>query len=423
MRTLVACAAAPFVALACLLAGTAAHATYGPFEHGYGIKSMGAGGIGFVHAEDSYGLGANPAHAALLEHRFDAGLNWVTVLPGGRILGNAAGPDETYRSDGQRHFPIPQAGYVRPLSDRLAIGATMFAAGVGSDYKRNPYERFGAPQRGGLTLGQSGVSGIVAFRPHPDHALGLALNLGYLQFALEGIQPFFALSEQPDKVTDKGRDDAFGFSFAIGWHGDLGGGLSVGAAYRSRSWNQRFDDYAGVLPDQGRLDLPAIWGAGIGYALTPKVRAAIDVQRVEYASIPALGNPLSRLDEGKPLGSDSGPGFGWADQTIYKFGLSWQPRDRLTLRVGYSEASVIVQPSDTLFSLLAQVTGKRHYTTGFTRQLGDGWELSGYYAHMARNEVAGQHSIPESLGGGEARVFLRSYSTGFTFGKRFGGAD
>jgi long-chain fatty acid transport protein len=410
-------------AFVCLLASIPAHATYGPFEHGYGIKSMGGGGIGYVNAEDSYWLSANPAHAARLEHRFDAGLNWVTVLPGGRILGNAAGPDETYKSDGQRHFPIPQAGYVRPLSDRLSIGATMFAAGLGSDYKRNPYERFGAPPRGGLTLGQSGVSGVVAFKPHPDHALGLALNVGYLQYALEGVQPFAALSEQPDKVTDNDRDDAFGLSFAIGWHGDLGSGLTVGAAYRSRSWNERLDDYAGVLPDQGRLDLPAIWGAGIGYALTPKVHVGIDVQHVEYASIPALGNPLSRLDEGKPLGSDDGPGFGWDDQTIVKIGLSWQARDRLTLRVGYSESSTIVQPSDTLFSLLAQVTGKRHVTAGFTQQLRDGWEISGYYAHMARNEVAGENSIPDAFGGGEANVFLRSYSAGVSFGRRFGGRD
>ena len=409
------------IALGCLLASAGAHATYGPFEHGYGIKSMGAGGIGFVHAEDSYGLSANPANAAVLGHRFDAGLNWVTVLPGGRILGNAAGPDQTYKSDGQIHFPVPQAGYVRPLSDRLSIGATMFAAGVGSDYTRNPYERFGAAPRGGLTLGQSGVSGIVAFKPHPDHALGFALNIGYLQFALEGIQPFAALSENPDKFTDHGRDDAFGLSYALGWHGDFGHGLTIGAAYRSRSWNQRFDDYAGVLPDQGRLDLPAIWGAGVGYALTPKVRVAIDVQHVEYASIPALGNPISRLDEGRLLGADGGPGFGFDDQTIYKIGLRWQPRDRLTLRVGYSEGTVIVQPSETLFGLLAQVTGKRHVTAGFTYELRNDWELSGYYAHMSRNEVAGENSIPDSLGGGEANVFLRSYSGGFSVGKRFGG--
>src|SRR5690606_17904318 len=128
-------------------------------------------------------------------HRIDAGVNWVTVLPGGRILGNAAGADETFKSDGQRHFPIPQAGYVRPLSDRLSIGATIFAAGLGSDYRRNPYARFGGDARGGLTLNQAGVSGVLAFKPHPDHALGAALNLGYRSLELKGIQPFTALSE------------------------------------------------------------------------------------------------------------------------------------------------------------------------------------------------------------------------------------
>ena len=408
-------------ALVCLSASTGASATYGPFEHGYGIKSMGAGGVGFAHAEDGSTLNANPATAALLGHRLDAGLNWVTVLPGGRLLGNAAGPDDTFKSDGQRHFPIPQGAYVRPLTERVTVGVTMFAAGLGSDYKRNPYARFGGDPRGGLGLNQAGVSGVIAFRPHPDHALGFSLNLGYRELEIEGIQPFASLSENPGKFTNQGRDGGFGGSVTVGWVGDLGGGLSVGAAYRSRTWIERLDDYAGVLPNQGQLDLPAIWGGGLAYRFTPDVTVSVDVQHVEYEQVAAFGNPLSRLDEGKPLGSDDGPGFGWDDQTIYKIGVVWKPRERLTLRAGYSESTVIVQPSDTLFSLLAQVTGKRHVTVGFTQELRGGWEFSGYYAHMGRNEVAGENSIPAALGGGEANVFIRSYSGGFSLGRRFGG--
>jgi long-chain fatty acid transport protein len=410
------------IALIVLLVCTPAHATYGPFEHGYGIKSMGAGGVAFALPEDSYALNANPANAARLGHRFDAGINWVTVLPGGRILGNALGADETFKSDGQRHFPIPQAGYVRPLSDRLTLGATMFAAGLGSDYPNNPYARFGGGSHGGLTLNQAGIAGVLAYRPHPDHALGIALNLGYRSFEIEGIQPFATLSQDPQHFTNQGTDGGLAGSVAIGWVGELGGGLRVGASYRSRTWIEKLDDYAGVLPNQGELDLPAIWGAGLAYALTEQVQVGIDVQHVEYESIAALGNPLSRLDEGKPLGSDDGPGFGWDDQTIYKIGVVWQANPDLTLRAGYSESTVMVQPSDTLFSLLAQVTGKRHLTVGFTQTLRDGWEISGYYAHASRNEVAGENSIPEALGGGEANVFIRSYSGGVSLGRRFGGS-
>lgn len=175
-----------------------------------------------------------------------------------------------------------------------------------------------------------------------------------------------------------------------------------------------------MLPDQGRLNIPAIWGGGLAYTVSPALTVAVDVQRVEYASEPAFGNPLAQLAQGQLLGADAGPGFGWQDQNIYKLGITWRTTERLTLRAGYSEATEIIQASDTLFSLLAQVTGKRHATAGATYSLQDGWEVTGYAAWAPRNEIRGNGSIPADFGGGEANVFLTSYSAGVSISRRFG---
>ncbi|MDD3765114.1 MAG: outer membrane protein transport protein [Nevskiales bacterium] len=352
--------------LAPLALSLSAQAAYGPFEHGYGIKSMGAGGIGYTSAEDSYWISANPATAVTLGTRFDLGLDWVTVLPTARIRDNAAGPDENYSSDGQRQFPIPQVGFVMALNERTAFGMNMFSAGLGTDYKRNPYARFGADPRGGLSLGQSGISSTLAYKLTDRHALGASLNVSYEVLEVKGVQPFAALSENPDKFTNQGYEGGFGVSFTVGWHGQLAPGLTGGLAYRSKTWTQRLDDYAGLLPEQGKLELPAIWGGGLAYALSPTLNVAVDYQRTEYASEAALGNPIGQLNQGHLMGSDDGPGFGWDDQNIYKLGIVWKARPDLTLRAGYSHATQIVQTSETLFNLLSPVVGEDHYTAGAT---------------------------------------------------------
>ncbi|WP_169577464.1 OmpP1/FadL family transporter [Sinimarinibacterium sp. CAU 1509] len=400
-----------------------AHAAYGPFEHGYGIKSLGAGGIGYTSAEDSYWISGNPATAATLGARYDIGLDWVTVLPSGRIYDNAAGPDETYSSDGTRQFPIPQAGWIRPLSDQLTLGISIFSAGLGTDYTHNPYERFGGDPVGGLAMSQSGIVSALAYKPSPQQAIGISLNVSYQTLDVKGIQPFAALSENPDKFTNQGNDGAFGIGFTVGWTGELAPGLSAGLAYRSTTWTQRTDDYAGLLPDQGRLQLPAIWGGGLAYALRQGLTVAVDYQRVEYASERALGNPVSRLDQGHPMGSDNGPGFGWQDQDIYKLGLVWNLTPTLTLRGGYSHASQIVARTETLFNLLAPVVGQDHYTAGASWQSKSGWELSGYAAVLERKNIHGQQSIPDALGGGEANVKNDMYMWGVSVGRPFGDAD
>lgn len=400
--------------------GPSAWAGFGPYEHGYGIKSLGAGGVAYALHDEAYQVNANPAAAALMGHRLDLGLNWNVVDPGGSITGNAAGADQQFDSDVQRHYPIPQAAWVRPLNPQLSTGVTFFAAGLGTEYRDNPYARFGGEGRGKLGIMQVGLSGLLAWRVAPRQSLGLGLNVSYRSFELKGIQPFAGFSQAPAQLTNQGEAGGLGVSVSLGWQGQIAPGLQAGIAVRTPTYMQKLKDYAGALPHQGQLNLPAIWGGGLAYELFSSLTVAVDAQRLQFGRVAALGNPIAQLQQGHLLGSDEGPGFGWRSQTIYKLGLIWQASPQLTLRAGYNHGSSVISPSETLFDLLAPSAGRRHYTLGGSYAFSQAWEASGYASWQPREHVSGRGSIPADFGGGEADVFFGSYAVGVSLGRRFG---
>lgn len=402
-----------------------AAATLVIFEHGTGIKSMGAGGTGYAVAEEATAIPGNPAHAAALGNRYDVGIDVLSPLANARFEGNLFGPDQRFLNDRKRYFPIPQAAFTRQIDERWSWGMSMFTAGLGPDYKPSPYQRFGGAERANLMLGSAGVSTVLAVMPTPGHAFGVGLNLGYQLLRVQGLDflafrlPPFRVSEAPDRVTNQGRDDVFNIGFSLGWSGLLSENLAMGASYRSQTRTQKHHEYKGLLPEQGQLDLPAIWGLGLAYMPGPSWTLAFDYQRLENESVAAFGNRISNLlRDGNRLGSDQGPGFGLADQQAYKFGVSWQATRKLTLRLGYIDATQPVRSSETLFGLFAPVTLTQHYTGGFTYEH-ELWEISAFYAHVPEEGVDGEGSIPLLFGGGEANVSIELHTMGLSFGRRF----
>lgn len=417
MRALALCALASFA--------PALQASLGFYEHGAGIKSQGAGGINYAYGEEATALAFNPAIAAALEDRNDFGSSVITPRARGEFVGNLLGPDETYKADGQRFYPIPQGGLVRHLDEHWTTGFSLFAAGLGPDYTRNPYARFGGGHRATLTLVSSGLAGALAWRPHPDHALGAALNLGYQVVRVNGFDflqselPLLRASTVPRKTTNQGYDGRPSIGATIGWHGLLAPQLSAGLSYRTKTWAERHRDYRGLLPDRGSLELPAIWGGGVAWMPVSTLTLAYDFQRYEFAGERATGNRLENLDSGNLLGSKNGPGFGFKNQDAHKFGASWLAQPDLTLRVGYVHATQPTRRSETLLNIVGSINTTQHYTAGFTWAF-QRWELSGFATYAARQEIKGENSIPLRFGGGEANTDFSVLSGGFSIGWGFG---
>ena len=400
-----------------LLPGDAS-AGLGIYTHGNGISSLGMAGLGFVVTDDSYTLSSNPAGAVAMGKRLDIGLDYESPHPKARIRDNARGPDETYTSR-SRTFLIPQIGVVMPVSERASIGATAFFAGLGTDYRRSPYERFGGDPRITLGIAQVGASGALGYLVAPRQSLGIALNLSYQELAVKGADVFALISEDRTHFSNQGRDGALGVGFTLGWLGELTPQLLGALSYRSKTWAQRFDEYAGLLPEQGRFDFPAIAGGGLSWEFMPGWTSAFEFQRVFYSSESAIGNPFGRILGGEKLGSDEGPGFGWTNQNVYRFGLMHRMSERLILRGGYIYSTKNIPASQTLFGALAPTFAQRHYTLGATLRLSSRWEVSGYLAHAPRDVLRGRDSIPPIVGGGEVDLEAPQYFAGFSFGFTF----
>jgi long-chain fatty acid transport protein len=377
-------------------------------------------GIGVVLAEDTYTMAINPANAAALGSRVDIGLDFEMPFAKATIHGNLLGPQQTVESS-EDLFLVPQAGIAFPLSTNLSLGFTGFFAGFGADYPDSPYARFGGSDRSSLSLAQAGVSSALAWTPLPNQAFGVALNLSYQAVDVKGVDAFEPFSSDPAHFTNQGSDPCLGYGFTLGWRGALSDSLIGAASFRSKSWTQRAKEYAGLLPDHGTLDLPAMYGAGLSWTPHPRVTVAAEFQRVLYAEQRATGNPgVEALRDGRKLGDKDGPGFGWRNQNLYKLGIAWQATPTLDVRGGYSHGTQQMPRDETLLGFLSPSFQKDHFTIGTTWAFGARWEASGYFGFSPPRSIHGENSIPAIAGGGEADMHSVQYFTGFSFAKRFG---
>ena len=394
----------------------AAHATNGYFQHGYGVKSQGIAGIGIALPQDALAAASNPAGQASVGDRLDLGLTWFVPKRGAEITGNPM-ISGRYEGNDSRDFFIPEFGYVKQLSPNLSAGVAVYGnGGMNTDYSRNPFAGFGSSGSLYMNLEQLFISPAVAWKATPEHALGVALNVAHQRFSMKGAGAFARSSADPANLTDRGRDTSNGWGVRLGWTGHISPTVTLAATWASKTRMGEFDKYRGLFAEQGSFDIPANYGIGASWKATDHLTLAAEVQRIEYNDVKSVGNPLSNLLAGNPLGSANGGGFGWRDVTATKLGASYDYNRDLTLRAGYSRNSQPIPADQTMFNIIAPGVIKEHLSLGATWKTGQG-ELSVAYTHAFKNTVHGSGSIPAMpFGGGEANVHLKEDILGIAWG-------
>ena len=398
-----------------------AFATNGYFSHGYGAKAQGQAGVGIAWAQDSLAAATNPAGTAEVGDRVDLGLNWFVPRRSADIVGNAFGPDASYSGDGKKNFFIPEFGVTKKLSNALSAGVAVYGnGGLNTEYRDNPYARFGATGTAGVNLEQLFITPSIAWKPNADHSFGLGLNIAYQRFSAQGIGLFGGFSASPGNVSDKGTDSSIGAGIRLGWTGTVAPGLSLGATWASKV-RGKFDDYRGLFADGGRFDVPENYGLGLAFRPTPNWTFGADAQTIRYSRVASVGNSISSLLQGAPLGSANGPGFGWRDVTVYKLAVSHQLGADLVLRGGFSHARQPVPAGETFFNILAPGVVQDHFTLGATWGVLGGGELTGFFAYGRGKTVQGSASIPPGnppggFGGGNADIRLKETIIGISYG-------
>ena len=393
-----------FMALAGL-AGSA-FATNGYFSHGYGMKSKGMAGASSASYDDAFFGANNPAAAAFAGNRADLGADlFMPIREASDSNFGGSGIAVTSESDSEM-FLVPEFGYNRMINNNLALGVTVYGnGGMNSDYPDlgaafgNTNIMFGS-QSLGVDLMQLIVAPTAAYRIAPNHSLGIAPLLGYQRFAATGLQAFSGFSMNPAALSENGHDDAFGWGVRIGYMGKLTPNLTIGAAYASKMDFEEFEDYAGLFAEEGDFDIPENYNLGVAWQATPSIKLALDYQRISYSGVDSVSNPVSNLLVlGQPLGSDNGPGFGWDDIDVWKFGVEYKHSPQWTLRAGYSHNDNPINGSDlgeAFLNILAPAVIEDHMTLGFTYTLASGNEVTMAYMHGFETEVSGTNPLTGS---------------------------
>ena len=415
-------ASALAAALACALP-LSAQATNGYFAHGYGAQSLGVAGVAIALPQDTLVIASNPAGISALGSRLDAGLTLFAPRREADIQGSPVpGLNGQYDGNGRKNFWIPEFGYTRQLDNQLSLGVAVYGnGGMNTRYERNPYGAIGGQGRAGVNLEQVFISPAVAYKLTPQHSLGAALNIVHERFSAEGLQGFdqSGYSASPGNVTNRGTDTSDGVGLRLGWLGEITPELKVGFSWAS-SVRGRFDKYKGLFADQGNFDIPANYGLGLSYQLTPRWQLAADYQVIQYSGVKPVANPIGNFLTGAKLGDDAGPGFGWKDIDVIKLGATHRYSDALTLRAGYSHAAQAIPRDQTFFNVLAPGVVQDHVSLGFTWKTSAQGEWTGYATHAFSKTVSGQNSIPANLlGGGEANIRMKENVLGVAYGWRF----
>lgn len=241
----------------------------------------------------------------------------------------------------------------------------------------------------GVDLMQLIIAPTFAYKLDAQHSVGVSPLVVVQQFKATGLDAFAGFSMAPDKVSNTGTDRSTGVGVRLGYLGQLSDSLKFGATYSPKIKMGKFDEYAGLFAGAGSFDIPENYALGVNVQVTPAVSVAADYSRINYSGVTSIGNPMSNLMAGNPMGSPSGPGFGWSDVNVIKLGVQWQATPTMVLRAGYNQSTNPVKPENVTFNILAPGVITQHYTLGGTYALSKDAEFTWAYMYAPKNTVTG----------------------------------
>lgn len=426
------------VLAAVLATGSAAWATDGYFPHGFGMKSKGMGGAAVAVTDNAFAGINNPASSVWAGNRAEIGVDFF--MPKRSAARSAPGLggmlEGDIKSDGSV-FAVPEFAYNKMIDDRMSWGVTVYGnGGMNTEYPganvpcMNP--NTGQAYQGNLLCGQGKlgvdlmqliIAPTVAYKIDAQHSVGVSPLLVVQQFKATGLDAFAGFSMAPTKVSDTGTDRSTGAGVRLGYLGQWSDTLKFGASYSPKIKMGKFDKYAGLFAGGGSFDIPENYALGINVQVTPAVSVAADYSRINYSGVPSIGNPMSNLAAGNPMGSANGPGFGWSDVNVFKLGVQWQATSTMVLRAGYNQSSNPVKSENVTFNILAPGVIKQHYTVGGTYALSKDSELTWAYMYAPKSTVTGPSmyngmpNLPPS--GITETIRMSQQSLGIQYGWKF----
>ena len=434
-------------AIVALAIPSAASATNGYFQHGYGLKAKGMAGAATAMAVDAFGGANNPASMVWVGNRIDFGADLFSPRRSASRSGSSPflGPVDGSVDSGSEYFVIPEFAYNRLINPSLSLGVTVYAnGGMNTDYaggqipaasacagfnpSPGPYNLLCGNGKLGVDLMQLVIAPTLAYKLNANHSIGVSPLIGVQRFKVDGLQAFDnpGFSTSPGNVTNRGYEWAHGYGVRVGWFGKFSDTVSVGAAYSTKIYMTRFDKYRGLFAEQGDFDMPENYNIGIAVKATPRLTIAADYQRINYNDVKSVGNTQQNLLACFPggnaafcLGGPSGAGFGWKSVDVVKIGFEYQYSDRWTWRAGYDRTGNPVTGRDIDFNILAPGVVQDHLTLGLTYRTSTNGELTFAYMHAFNHGVTASsllNAYTAPLPAGDVSVKMYQNAFGVAYG-------
>ncbi len=356
---------------------------------GVGPVQQGTAGAGVAAPRSPSWVTANPAGIVATETGVDASLEYFAANR--TIRSTASGVNERQHDDSP--FYIPAISITQPLFEgRGAWGIGLFgSSGMGVDYD---YGRIGPPggqkqfdQRTELSVGKM----IMAYAHKFDDDLSI------------GAGPVLVLSNlRTDMFNARGVpsgdhwDQAYGGGFIVGVHKRFGEHWAAGVSYMSEQWMSRFDDYNRLLG--GSLNLPQQATAGVAWRALESVELALDYRWIGWDQLDTFGDT-----------------FGWDDQHIGKFGVTWEATKHWTLRSGISHGNSPITGDNAFSNGLFPAIMKTHAAAGVSYTF-ERLALDAAFVHAFKESVTSNGKDAGGMGEG---TNLSMFQNSLTIGARW----
>ncbi|MBX3174465.1 MAG: outer membrane protein transport protein [Gemmatimonadaceae bacterium] len=415
-----------------------ARATDGHLLHGVGAVNSALGGVGI--AANSSILGAayvNPAGLAAFDGT-NIELGFELLKPE-RTVASSFGAMSGSTTSTSDWTPIPAFGFTTKLNDRVVIGLSgLGIGGFGVNYAADPTNPILMPAPNGFGQVYSNfqlmkIAPAVAWSVNDRLRLGVAANINWSSLAVTPM-PIAAPDVDPGPDATPGTADdrayypsaaasdaVFGFGVQVGLQYDVTPTFSVGLAYTSP---QTFSDFEFEsqranpnLPNFGeprsfsfRMDVPAIYGAGIAWTPNEKLQLGLDAKYITYSSTEGFKDKGYNADF-------SVQGFGWEDIAVVAAGLEYKLSDRVTLRGGYHYTGNPIPDEQSMFNIPAPAIVQQHVTGGVGFAIRPGVELNIGAYQAFENNIEGAMYRPMAIPGTSVKNTMSETSLlfGFTF--------
>lgn len=283
--------------------------------------------MGFLDAETSYMEGGiTLAHLPSNDYSGVQYLNATTVVPSSI----ASGGSET------ENLPIPYFHYVAPAIGNWRYGVSMVAPAGLTKRWESPVQKTFAEE---FTLENVEINPVVSYKVNENFSVGAGLRMVYSMGKVYSDGNDLGV---PYKREMEGDTLEFGYNLAMAWKPTSD--IKVGVTYRS---NIDLDEegqanlYLGNVGQQYdatvSVPIPAALNIGISKTWDETLTVEFVYERTFWSAYETLDfNYAEPIPPGLVPSFDDPKTKDWVDSNTFRFGVTYQMNEKLTLMGGYA---------------------------------------------------------------------------------------